>query len=168
MYQKGLLQQGSGPGLPVTWHHCGSTSASTRQALTGHLARWAAHLSGGCCNLGSPSRVSGGTFISFAPHINLGRLRGCWSLPANASGCKVPFPQEQNAWWISSRVLCASLRHPEDVQGGRQGCDMAVAQWAVAVCTDVAAQAGIWRGCDLLFPNLWLGLLLLVMCETLL
>lgn len=33
---------------------------------------------------------------------------------------------------------------------------MAVAHWAVAACTDVAAQAGIWRGCDLLFPNLWL------------
>lgn len=44
---------------------------------------------------------------------------------------------------------------------------MAVAQWAVAVRTDVAAQAGIWRGCDLLFPNLWLGLLLLVVCEIL-
>lgn len=28
--QKGLLQQGSGPGLPITWHHCGSASASTQ------------------------------------------------------------------------------------------------------------------------------------------
>lgn len=44
---------------------------------------------------------------------------------------------------------------------------MAEAHWAVAVCTDVAAQAGIWKGCDLLFPNLWLGLLLLVVWEIL-
>lgn len=44
---------------------------------------------------------------------------------------------------------------------------MAVAHRAVAVCTDLATQAGIWRGCDLLFPSLWLVLLLLVVCEIL-
>lgn len=103
------------PGITVEVHQ-----HPPRQALTGHLARWPAHLEGGCCNLGSPSWVSRGVFISSAPHINLGRLRGCWSLPANASGCKVLFPREQNTRWLSSRVFYASLRHPEDVQGGRQ------------------------------------------------
>lgn len=69
------------PGITVEVHQ-----HPPRQALTRHLARWPAHLSGGCWNLGSSSRVSRATFISSAPHINLGRLRGFWSLPANASG----------------------------------------------------------------------------------